>query len=149
MCKTGYGDCNQKAVDGCEVATGSDANNCGGCGIKCAESCSNGLCVSAKWTCKLSYYGTGDGCDCGCGKVDPDCSSALASACSYCDDDGSCAKIQGCGAINMTNNAVCKLGELDADMRHHTTNCLERRLPLTGGRHARQWRPPAPTPRSL
>ena len=34
-----------------------------------------------RWLCDESYYGTNDGCDCGCGVLDPDCSSAAASAC--------------------------------------------------------------------
>ena len=36
-----------------------------------------------RWLCDESYYGTNDGCDCGCGIIDPDCSSAAASACDY------------------------------------------------------------------
>lgn len=35
------------------------------------------------WTCPASWYGTNDGCDCGCNRLDPDCSSAKASACEY------------------------------------------------------------------
>ena len=29
--------------------------------------------VPAEWTCDPLFYGTGDGCDCECGAVDPDC----------------------------------------------------------------------------
>ncbi|MEC8050995.1 MAG: hypothetical protein VX210_09410, partial [Myxococcota bacterium] len=36
-----------------------------------------------RWLCDESYYGTNDGCDCGCGVLDPDCSSSAASACQY------------------------------------------------------------------
>lgn len=57
--------------------------------------------VPAAWTCSDSYYGTGDGCDCGCGAVDPDCSSALSSACEYCTD------CFGCDQVNPTNNGQC------------------------------------------
>ncbi len=35
------------------------------------------------WTCSDGFYGTDDGCDCGCGVVDPDCASSSASACDY------------------------------------------------------------------
>ena len=109
-CNTGYADCNQKSVDGCEVAIGTDSKNCGACGKACNGSngnCINGVCIGF-WTCEQSYYGGNDGCDCGCGKLDPDCSSALASACQYCEGNGSCSFPFGCIQINMLNNAVCK-----------------------------------------
>jgi len=41
-----------------------------------------------RWLCDEAYFGTGDGCDCGCGVLDPDCSSAAASACEYTLCDG-------------------------------------------------------------
>ena len=31
----------------------------------------------ATWTCSEVTYGTGDGCDCGCGALDPDCADAV------------------------------------------------------------------------
>jgi len=36
-----------------------------------------------RWVCDPTYFGTGDGCDCGCGVLDPDCGSSAASACQY------------------------------------------------------------------
>jgi hypothetical protein len=49
-CDTGYGDCNQKAADGCETPTSSDLANCGGCGVVCGSahaspSCMGGVCT--------------------------------------------------------------------------------------------------------
>ncbi|MBI5510205.1 MAG: hypothetical protein HY903_15720 [Deltaproteobacteria bacterium] len=44
------------------------------------------------WRCSASYYGTDDGCDCGCGRIDPDCTDGCAAAgcgaagCQYCYD---------------------------------------------------------------
>lgn len=35
-CNFGYGNCNNNAVDGCEINLRSDANNCGFCGNKCS-----------------------------------------------------------------------------------------------------------------
>src|SRR5262249_8596508 len=49
-CNTGYSDCNNdKRLDGCEVATGSNVNNCGSCGKVCSTNnltpnCTNGVC---------------------------------------------------------------------------------------------------------
>lgn len=39
--------------------------------------------VPDAWSCSVGFYGTDDGCDCGCGVHDPDCVSSSASACQY------------------------------------------------------------------
>ena len=56
-CQSGYGDCNADLDfgaqgDGCETATGQDANHCGGCGIACdrpdggVAACERGSCAA-------------------------------------------------------------------------------------------------------
>ena len=47
------------------------------------------------WQCDPAYFGSGDGCDCGCGALDPDCAGlgcaepgCSDSACSFCYDEG-------------------------------------------------------------
>jgi hypothetical protein len=60
------------------------------------------------WTCDPTYYGTNDGCDCGCGVLDPDCSSQYGGACEACADDGSCGTdADYCFGIDPDNNAFC------------------------------------------
>lgn len=59
----------------------------------------------AAWKCPDYAYGTNDGCDCGCGALDPDCDSDLVGACDYCNDEGSCAF--DCSDIKLSDNAVC------------------------------------------
>jgi hypothetical protein len=54
------------------------------------------------WVCDAQWYGTNDGCDCGCGIVDADCIDMLADSCDYC---VGCA--QNCGDIDPENNATC------------------------------------------
>jgi hypothetical protein len=44
------------------------------------------------WTCIPELYGDGDVCDCGCGAVDPDCTSADIADCESCDAPGSCGE---------------------------------------------------------
>lgn len=46
-CDFGYDDCNVQDFDGCETATDSDVNNCGGCNLVCdpGDSCVAGACV--------------------------------------------------------------------------------------------------------
>lgn len=65
----------------------------------------------AEWVCGDGLYGTDDGCDCGCGVVDPDCADATAASCQFCGPD-SCANDgtgDGCDAalLEPTDNAIC------------------------------------------
>lgn len=60
-----------------------------------------------EWTCGQASWDTDDGCDCGCGAVDPDCPNPTAEACDSCTLPGSCAEGQGCEAIMSGNNAIC------------------------------------------
>jgi hypothetical protein len=66
--------------------------------------------VPDEWTCPAEYYGSADGCDCGCAVADPDCEGSAATACQYCTDTGSCA-VNGCEEINPTDNTTCVEGE--------------------------------------
>ncbi len=54
-CNAGFGDCDGKNANGCELQiNGSDNNNCGGCGVVCGggKSCSAGACSAGltKWS---------------------------------------------------------------------------------------------------
>jgi hypothetical protein len=50
LCYVGFADCDHRLDNGCEVTTGSDPKNCGGCGIKCDSSrgqpCVEGKCLT-------------------------------------------------------------------------------------------------------
>jgi lysophospholipase L1-like esterase len=52
------------------------------------------------WTCPQDYYGTNDGCDCGCGVIDPDCNGD--STCNACD-----FYFCGPGGVYATLNHLC------------------------------------------
>ncbi len=59
------------------------------------------------WNCDDSYYGTDDGCDCGCGIPDPDCADGDIATCEFCSDEGSCNP-WGCpGIIDPDDTALC------------------------------------------
>jgi hypothetical protein len=64
------------------------------------------------WTCPADYYGTADGCDCGCGALDPDCIDGTVASCEYCGEPGSCSPdFLGCpGNIDPTQNWLCEGG---------------------------------------
>jgi hypothetical protein len=87
-----------------------------------SASCGDGICGSGEdcstcqadcgicgWNCNAAYYGTNDGCDCGCGIVDPDCADSTSASCAYCNNLGSCdTTFQGCpGIIGTLDNSVC------------------------------------------
>ena len=87
-------DGNTNAGDGCD----------GDCQVEEGWDCSWGDCVELPegFTCPssyLDYYGTGDGCDCGCGIPDDDCPDATAESCEY----NNCPE----GEPNAQNNAYC------------------------------------------
>ena len=110
--------------DGCHCGCGWVDPDCGSnlasactdCSAQhsCATTCddiaanNSATCVHVPraWTCVPGYYDGGDGCDCGCGVVDPDCSSGSIDACRYCDSLGSCAT--SCSDIDPLDNAVCR-----------------------------------------
>ena len=64
------------------------------------------------WTCPVWFYGTADGCDCGCGVIDPDCIDGTVASCEYCDGEGSCSlAFSGCpGDIDPAQNWLCAGG---------------------------------------
>jgi hypothetical protein len=70
--------------------------------------------VPAEWSCYPSAYSGHDGCDCGCGAPDPDCSGPLVGNCDFCDDTGTCATDldsthtkAGCYGIDLAQNWQC------------------------------------------
>jgi len=109
--------------DGCDCGCGipdpdcpdANATSCNSCNAP--GSCGNGPCPATNidplnnavciWTCNFLYYGTNDGCDCGCGIPDPDCTDTTVGSCVYCDDPGSCSTGICPANIDPTNNAVC------------------------------------------
>ncbi|MFZ9888614.1 MAG: hypothetical protein ACO3JL_14035, partial [Myxococcota bacterium] len=72
-------DCRDDTAEAC------DFNNCDADAVPVATD--NTRCEvpadAAQWTCNPDYFGSGDGCDCGCGVVDPDCADATEASCLY------------------------------------------------------------------
>jgi hypothetical protein len=74
------------------------------CGSTSTTSTSSG--GPAGWTCSATFYGAGDGCDCGCGILDPDCPNGDVASCQYCNFEGSCAA-SSCAEIDDDQNWLC------------------------------------------
>jgi hypothetical protein len=112
--------------DGCDCGCGATDPDClnstlGACDFctnpgSCAKACTdvlpqrNELCmpptVPAGWNCPPEKYDARDGCDCGCGVVDPDCADATAASCDTCVETGSCNFFE-CQQIAPNDNAHC------------------------------------------
>lgn len=121
------------SADGCHCECGVPDPDClvvdqpvVGCEHLDNATCDGGMCNGdPRWTCDISFYGTNDGCDCGCGALDPDCPSSMTSEdCDYdaCEDETEvdaadptrCVPIElpagwTCGAYWLTDG-VCECG---------------------------------------
>lgn len=77
-----------------ETACAAEANAVADLLVTKARACLDGfapLDLPASWVCNPYYYGVGDGCDCGCGAIDPDCGDGgcaedgcFEETCEYC-----------------------------------------------------------------
>ncbi len=91
VCGDGFAD--RDTVFGLVYEQCDDGNTAGGDG--CSPSCTledgfeclqeGELCTELPpgWQCSVAFFGTGDGCDCGCGSRDPDCSGDAVAACTF------------------------------------------------------------------
>jgi hypothetical protein len=99
QCDAGYGDCNQNMSDGCEVNTGTDAENCSTCGFVCSTA-KNAVptCGAAKcgWTCNSGYL------DCD-GVSSNGCETNVANANDHC---GFCGKV--CAVGQNCVSSLCQ-----------------------------------------
>lgn len=70
-------DGNTDAGDGCSEECAREPGwVCREAGVACEA-------LPAPWVCSVVYYGSGDGCDCGCGAADPDCADTTVWACDF------------------------------------------------------------------
>ncbi|MBN1502859.1 hypothetical protein JW930_04905 [Candidatus Woesearchaeota archaeon] len=98
-CNQGYKDCNS-VINGCEVNSASDPNNCGACGNICEYANANGLCLNAQCrmgSCRGNYKDANknpnDGCECEvtnqgielCDGKDNNCDGLIDEDC-FCED---------------------------------------------------------------
>lgn len=98
-CNAGFADCNHVAADGCEVALGNDAANCGSCGNACRPPNAMGVCQAG--ACALGV----------CNPGFADCNHVAADGCEV-EVNADVASCGACGNVCMLANAVpaCRLG---------------------------------------
>ncbi len=84
-------ECGDGKVEGFEQCDDGDAVTGDGCSDKCSreagwvcrtegEACEP---LPSAWVCSVVFYGSGDGCDCGCGSRDPDCADEVVWSCDF------------------------------------------------------------------
>jgi len=63
----------------------------------------------AEWTCDAIHYDAGDGCDCGCGVVDPDCTDDSIAYCAFsgCADDDEVDESNPASCVSAHNGFGC------------------------------------------
>ncbi|MEZ4296816.1 MAG: hypothetical protein R3B70_17755 [Polyangiaceae bacterium] len=85
-CNSGFANCNGSAVDGCEINTQADVQNCGACGNNCAVQCAGNTsltqCTAGACgiqSCQAGYYNVdglcSGGCECQASNVSQSCNT--------------------------------------------------------------------------
>jgi hypothetical protein len=129
--------------DGCDCGCGAPDPDCNagctepGCQAPSCDRCrlEGGALFECRWTCDLAKFGTGDGCDCGCGTIDLDCGKlscyepgCYADACERCFDskgkEYACQR--GACPAGYKSDGVCDCGcrEDDPDCMS-ASSCVE------------------------
>ncbi len=92
------------------------ASSCDNCPTSCAGTACSGIvaddnayCTNppANWNCAERLYHDGSVCDCGCGEIDPDCTSGGLDACDKCNSPGSCSVLACPGLVDTEHNSRC------------------------------------------
>jgi cysteine-rich repeat protein len=82
----------------CDDGNDNDGDGCEGCAAALTDA----------WTCDPALFKAGDGCECGCGQLDPDCTDATVESCDYCGGQGACnPNDPACQQLTPDNNASC------------------------------------------
>jgi hypothetical protein len=107
VCDAGFRDCDHNSDTGCETEIGSDAENCGACGVACSNENGSTRCLEGACTpvCAQGF----DDCD---GDPANGCEADLRSSLEHC---GSCAR--SCAVSHASaacSQGVCKVGDCEA-----------------------------------
>jgi len=98
-------DCTDGTTASCNYCGDTAACNPGG---TCNDIEPQNNAVCSVWTCAPQLYDGNNGCDCGCGILDPDCLDATVASCTTCANADSCSPTGTCADIESTYNAHCR-----------------------------------------
>lgn len=115
---TGYAAvCGNGTREGAETCDDGNTADGDGCDAMCQIE------IPAGWTCNVNYYGVADGCDCGCGALDPDCTDATAASCGYCETCSGGFASDCSTWVKADDNTQCIVPECGNGMREGPETC--------------------------
>lgn len=92
--------------------TTADPNNAA---VLAALRCEGGMIVVDAapdgWVCPRGWFGSGDGCDCGCGVLDDDCADSTIGSC----ESNGCPNADDGDVPNPGDPVACIAGDIDSD----------------------------------
>ncbi len=111
-CISGFEDCNGERLDGCEIQTSIDVNNCGVCANQCHPKNTSAACVGGQCACVMS------GTVCQCDAQTGDCDNDRENGCEALtdSDDNNCGV---CG-YSCNNTAYCQNSQCICDGMAYT-----------------------------
>ena len=152
VCGDGFAD--RDAVSGlvyeqCDDGNAADGDGCSSfCeeepGFDCLQEGEPCVALPEGWRCSVAFYGANDGCDCGCGSADPDCSADVVAECGFnhCFDEPQVAldpcEPWRCVTEDEAEEQLCPIGDdgggpdNDAGMRPLGCSALTARSGLEG-----------------
>lgn len=114
LCDPNFGDCNGAAVDGCEIATDTHLDHCGGCGMPCPTPAnSTRTCTSS--TCGFVCDGGFDDCD---GAAANGCEISLSTDPLHCGGCGSACPVPANATATCSGSTcgfTCNVGFADCN----------------------------------
>lgn len=102
-CSTGYSNCDGRAVNGCEVVSATDVQNCGGCGSVCTVANGTPRCTSSQCFVSMCAAGRAD-CD---GLASTGCEVDTKTSAMHCNGCG-----QACAPDEACADGVCRVLEI-------------------------------------
>jgi len=116
-CETGWSDCNDYPLDGCETATDTDLQNCGSCNLVCATppratpACAAGVCTVGNC---IDPFGDCDG------DFENGCEANLESDTAHCGSCGTACDFANAGSLCQAGSCAMgacnsSFGNCDAD----------------------------------
>ena len=130
-CTSGFGDCNNRANDGCETSLKDSTDNCGACGAKCTNDHGTTTCATGS---------AGTKCSPSCGAGFADCNGNPADGCEVAtttevNNCGACGKV--CALAHATaacTNSICTIATCQtdwADCNNDPSDGCETNLPTS------------------
>jgi hypothetical protein len=119
-CPPNMGDCNRRAIDGCETPISNSLANCGACGQACPATNAVSACVNGKCTLQACSEASHKDCN---GDPSDGCETDLTTDLAHCGECGrACTNIgaKRAACVNSVCQVACERGRGDCDGKPET-----------------------------